>query len=249
MFKRLKLTRSRLSKSEFCDLICSDDVWGKAFSVDNITNGFARCGIVPLDRNAYPTYRFNANLKHRYDLWVQSGKPELSASELDEILDRKLDDVTELSTQNLVNMSSYQGRAGRFVTYFISDDEPDNLIRLPSSAVDTSCSSIDTSNRSSNANTPSVSESTILSPSSSTPKQPLTSLKASATSAGFKEVLLKRLDSIQTPKVTPQAAARRRKVNPYGELVTSDVQFEAAVAAAEGKVKPKKKKKAKERRN
>ena len=145
-------------------------------------------------------------------------------------------------------MSSYQGRAGRIVTYFIPDDEPDNLIRLPSSAVDTSCSS-DTSIRSSNANTPSVSESTILSPSSFTPKQPLTSLKALATSAGFKEVLLKRLDSIQTPKVTPQAAARRRKVNPYGELVTSDVQFEAAVAAAEEKVKPKKKKKAKERRS
>ena len=26
----------------------------------------SRCGIVPLDRNSYPTERFNSNLKRRY---------------------------------------------------------------------------------------------------------------------------------------------------------------------------------------
>ena len=38
---------------------------------------------------------------------------------------------------------------------------------------------------------------------------------------------------MQTPKVTKQTSERRRKANPYGNIVTSDEQFQLAVEDAE----------------
>lgn len=62
LFKRLKTTRSRLSKAEFSTHLCDPEVWDKAFSKENIIHGFISCGIHPCDRNQYPVNRFNVNL-------------------------------------------------------------------------------------------------------------------------------------------------------------------------------------------
>ena len=42
LFKRLRKTRSRLSKTEFATILSSDDVWKAAFSEESIKNGFRR---------------------------------------------------------------------------------------------------------------------------------------------------------------------------------------------------------------
>ena len=39
----------------------------------------------PVDSESYPKERFNPNLKKRYDIWVENGKPELARSELDDL--------------------------------------------------------------------------------------------------------------------------------------------------------------------
>ena len=75
LFKRLRLTRSKLTKSEFSALIASPGVWCKVLSEEHIKSGFWKCGIVSLDRSKYPVQRFNENLKRRYDKWVEEGKP------------------------------------------------------------------------------------------------------------------------------------------------------------------------------
>ena len=86
LFKRLKTTRSRLTKAEFSSHLCDTEVWDKAFSKENIVNGFRSCCIHPCDSNQYPVNRFNVNLKARYDKWVEEGKPDISAEEIDEML-------------------------------------------------------------------------------------------------------------------------------------------------------------------
>lgn len=85
LFKRMKMTRSRLTKAEFLEVISCDKVWAQAFSQENITNGFQKCGIIPFDPSAYPQHRFDTNLLNRYNVWVDEGKPDLTADELDEI--------------------------------------------------------------------------------------------------------------------------------------------------------------------
>ena len=135
LFKRLHKNRSRLTKAEFATLISSRDVWQKAFSVENITARFQKCGISPCDRSTYPEYRFNANLKKRYDTWIGNGKPELTADQLDEMFALKSYDdgsVTDKTTIENKEEVTYNGRKGKVVSFFIPDDEPDNLIRIAS---------------------------------------------------------------------------------------------------------------------
>ena len=55
-------------------------------SEDNIRYGFRGCGIFPPDRTKYPVKRFNVNLKARYDKWLEEGKPNISAEEIDTML-------------------------------------------------------------------------------------------------------------------------------------------------------------------
>ena len=62
LFRRMKMVRSHLSKAEFATYICDSEVWDKAFSKENIINGFRHCGISPCYRTQYPANRFHVNL-------------------------------------------------------------------------------------------------------------------------------------------------------------------------------------------
>ena len=86
LFKRVKISRKRLSKSEFLTVLASEDVWKKSFSEKNIKNVFRKCGILPCDRNMCPKKRFNVKPLQCYDAWVENGKPEITADELDSII-------------------------------------------------------------------------------------------------------------------------------------------------------------------
>ena len=76
----MKTSRKQLSKSEFVT------AWKRSFSETNIKNGFRKCGMLPCDRNIYPKKRFNVKLLQHYDAWVENGKPEITADELDSII-------------------------------------------------------------------------------------------------------------------------------------------------------------------
>ena len=86
LFNRLMKMKISLPKSEFSTLLSSEEVWKKSFSKENIQNGFRKCGIVPCDREKYPTRRLSSNLLDRYKTWVENGKPEMSADDLDKII-------------------------------------------------------------------------------------------------------------------------------------------------------------------
>ena len=84
LFQHNNTSRLKLSKAEFGTILSSEDVW-KSFSIENIQKGFIKCSIYPVDSESYPNKRFNPNLKKRYDIWVENGKPELAQSELDDL--------------------------------------------------------------------------------------------------------------------------------------------------------------------
>ena len=68
LFRTLKTKcTTRLSKAEFVTCLCDPEVWGKAFSPNNIKSGFRSCRIFPVDWKQYPENHFNVNLKNRYD--------------------------------------------------------------------------------------------------------------------------------------------------------------------------------------
>ena len=212
LFKRLKKTRSRLSKSEFSTLLSSEHVWDTAFSEENIKKGFEKCGIFPCNKDKYPVTRFNKNLKNRYDAWVTSGKKPLTAEELDEMTPSKMmnsdceeeNDAPSTSGLSVSDASAtFEGKQGKVVSYFVPDDNPSNMVLLPS----TSC-------------LPSKGNS----------------------SASFKELFLKKLDQQSTSTPKP---GKRRKVNPYGAIVTADEQFQQAIEGAEKKKGSTKKQKSK----
>ena len=66
-------------------MLFSEEVWKKSFSKENIQNGFHKCGLIPCDRQKYPIRRLSSNLLNRYKKWVENGKPEMSADDLDKI--------------------------------------------------------------------------------------------------------------------------------------------------------------------
>ena len=120
LFRRMNLlTRSKLSKAEFLKIICREEVWDVAFSEKNLKRGFQKCGIIPVNRDAYPQHRYNANLLNRYNTWVDSGKPELTAEELDEIFveetqkpSNKTSGLNETSNETIVegSVGTFQGK-------------------------------------------------------------------------------------------------------------------------------------------
>ena len=79
LFKRVKISRKRLSKSEFLTVLASEDVRKKSFSE-------TKYGILPFDQNMFPKKRFNVKLLQRYDAWVENGKPEITADQLESII-------------------------------------------------------------------------------------------------------------------------------------------------------------------
>ena len=58
-----------------------------------------------------------------------------------------------------------------------------------------------------------------------TPEQISLNVTPSSSCSSFKEVALKKIDELQTPK-TSKPTQKRKKVNPFGTLVTSDKQFD-----------------------
>ena len=208
LFRRLRLTRSRLAKEEFSSHLCHPDVWGKALSEENIKSGFRRTGVFPVDLDQYPQHRLNVNLKVRYDKWVEEGRPEITAEEIDEMtrLDRELPDEAEPVEEDdatlatpIASPASINGQKGKIISFFVPDESPAEMQRVPSAL-------------------------------SSTPKQ------------SFKETMQKQIDMLQTPK-SSKPQEKRRKVNPLGNVVTSDEHFEVALTEAKRKENEKKEKK------
>ena len=113
---------------------------------------------------------------------------------------------------------TYQGKQGKFITYFIPDEEPENLIRVPVT----------------HANTiPGIAASM---PGSASSSSPCCSTPTSMAKFSFKDVIL--IDKLQNERQPQQkSSGKRRKVNPYGSIVTSEEQFLIAenVNAEKGK--------------
>ena len=103
--------------------------------------------IYPVDRESYPKERFNPNLKKKYDIWVENGKPELTGSELDDLENEAFknkevadtDDSISLNETTLTLLSNisttgtptiYKGKKSTVINYFISDNDPTYLIRM-----------------------------------------------------------------------------------------------------------------------
>jgi len=194
LFHRLHLSRVKLSKAEFASLIASPEVWGVALKEENIKSGFNKCGIFPVNRAAYPDHRFNSNLKRRYDTWLANGKPELTAAELDDMEDEIEPRGENKSAENSDSEEmEYNGRKGKVISYFIPDDEPNNLIQIKSNHQ-----------------------------------------KATASSTpNFKSTVLKSLENLSPATKTKDQVGKRKRVNPFGEIVTSDESFRQVIEKAE----------------
>ena len=142
-FQRVKLHRSKLSKSEFLTIISSKDAWNKSFTKSNIINGFNKCGIVPCDQHAYPQERFHPNLLNRYETWVANSREDLTAEELDEMFNVKRSDENNISGNTSINNESlndcsigfYDGQRGKFLTYFIPDNNPKTWVLVTNANV------------------------------------------------------------------------------------------------------------------
>ena len=143
LFHRVKLRRSKLSKSEFLTIISSKDVWNKSFIKSNIINRFNKCGIVPHDRHAYPRKRFHPNLLNRYETRVTNGREDLTAEELDEMFNVEKSDESNASGNTSINNESlndsliglYNDQKGKFLTYFIADNNPETRVLVSNANV------------------------------------------------------------------------------------------------------------------
>ena len=213
LFKRLRTTRSRLTKAEFATHLCDPEVWEKAFSKENVINGFKGCGICPVDRKQYPVNRFNVNLKARYDKWIEEGKPDISAEEIDQMLstakkneaeDSQKEDQLSVPSTSSPSTVTIDGKKGKIVSYFVLDDDPSEMTRI---------------------NNPS-------------PYQNVTP----TSSMSFKDIALKKIDDLQTPKTSKPSEEKRKRINPFSELVTSDKKFQEIFDEEQQKEKAKKEK-------
>ena len=204
LFERYNSSRSRLTKSEFLTIISSEEVWNKAFTEKNIKSGFEKCGIMSCNRGVYPKTRFHANLLiNRYETWVENGKENLSAEQLDELFNVErnkentaLEDTsveTEISDES--SRGFYQGEKGTFVTYFIPNRDQNVKILVSNT----------------NLVNHEITEATTI----STP-----TLKRKT---DFKVLCLEKLDKCQSQNT--QTVMKRKKVNPYGSIVTNEKQF------------------------
>ena len=213
LFKRL-----RLDEAEFTGLLSKEEVWGVACSIENIQNGFKRCGIYPINREQYPQHRFSDASLKKYNEWVAGGKKEITHSEvleavIEENKPAKADSTSNECSQSLASISDdvgngdgekveYKVCVGRVISYFVPDDKPEDIM------------SMDSSNSSSST------------PLCSTPT-------ASTSQKSFQELCLEKLD--RKPEKIAAATGTRKKVNPYSEIVTSDEQFERIIKEAERK--------------
>ena len=87
----------------------------------------------------------------RYNTWVDNGKPDLAASELDSMEQEAFGTQSKNSKDRFTTYSSvssadesgsttptsYQGRTGKIIQYFVPDNEPGNLIQIESSEINT----------------------------------------------------------------------------------------------------------------
>ena len=228
------MTRSRLTKAEFSALLSKEEVWGVACSIKNIQSGFRKCGIYPVDRSQYPQHRFSVTSLRKYNEWVADGKRELSPEEL-QLLDAentdttlskpdKDDSATSISLEEH-NISAndkhveYKGRTGTIISYFVPDDNPGEIMRMSSSGSSSRQSTLSTS-------TPTRSDA----------------------QKSFQELCLERLDQ-KAESSSQTTVGKRRKVNPYSEIVTGDEQFAKVIKDAEEKAEKERKKAEKKQHN
>ena len=217
LLQRNNTSRLILSKAEFATILSSEDVWKKSFSIENIQKRFKKCGIYPAERESYPQEQFNPNLKKRYDIWGENGKPELTGSELDDLENEAfknkevvdIDDGISLNETTLTSFNNisttgtptiYKGKKVTVINYFIPDNDPTNLIRMENQQVSSS---------SSRASTP-------------------------VNTNNFKSIVLKKLDNLVAGN-KEKKIEKRRKANPHGEIVTSDEVFEVVCEKEENK--------------
>ena len=102
----------------------------KGFSKENIIRGFCKSGIFLPNRTDYPESYLSPQIFEKCKTWVKEGKPDLSYEQLEEVHASIVEpEATTLSTAiNESEASVHHGRSGKFVTFFISDDTPGNMI-------------------------------------------------------------------------------------------------------------------------
>ena len=118
--------------------------------MENIKNGFRRCGIFPVDSTQYPEHWFSINLKIRYDKWVEEGKPDISAEEIDKLVvesqkgeeeaeileeDSSFDNSLSSSrintpTTDTTESVTINGKKGKILSFFVSDEKPIEMQRV-----------------------------------------------------------------------------------------------------------------------
>lgn len=219
LFKRLKTTRSHLTKAEFASNLCSPECWDMAFSTKNIENGFIGCGIYPCDREKYPKSRFHPHLLQRYEKWIEEGKPEISAAEIDDMIsiarqeDKDADEECNLAAPGPSTPTSdsltVDGKKGKVISFFVPEDDPASITRI---------------------DTP-----TLTTPESS--------------KRTFQQMALKTIEDLHNSSnsSSKKEVTKRRKVNQDSELVTSDQKFEKILNEEKEKEAKKREKEAKKK--
>ena len=257
----MKLKRSRLTKAEFLTLISSDGVWLHSMSESNIRNGYRACGIFPVDREAYPKQRFSPKLLERYETWLKEGRPDLTADELDQMYNA-YEEATVNDVQSTIVADDgsvmYEGMKGKFVMYFIPENEPSKMIKIPDLKVlpqglSTSRSRQGSETPSSTPNTSMIeslqSSSNVVNTSSndqslfashnkyhtSVQINSSTPVASSSKVQGFKSKMVQQFDRIQVPAKEGNGA-KHRKGNPHRDIVTGDKCFEELKQKHEAKV-------------
>ena len=169
----------------------------------NIKSDFEKWGIMPCNRGVYPRTRFHGNLLNRYETWVENDKEDLSAEQLDELFNVErnkentaLEDTSvEIEICDESSRGFYQGEKGTFVTYFIPNIYTNVKILVSNT----------------NLVNYEITEATKI----STP-----TLKHKT---DFKVLCLEKLDKCQSQNT--QTVTKRKKVNSYGSIVTTERQF------------------------
>lgn len=154
-------------------------------------------------QHAYPRKRFQPNLFNRYETCVANGTKDLTAEEHDEMfnVERSHENNTSGNTSinnELLNDNSighYNDQKEKFLTYFIRDNNRETWVLV------------------SNANVVLSNSIGIITSTVSAQKE----------KNNFKEFCLQWLDRCQHQKAQPPQ--KRKKVNPYGSIVTSEQQL------------------------
>ena len=139
-------------------------------------------------------------MKARYDKWLEEGKPNISAEEIDTMLneartqDTSVEKAVTTTNQDQGIPSTSKSKEavindqkGKIIYFFVTDDNPLQMIPV-------------------------------------TPEQISLNVTPSSPCSSFKEVALKKNRLITNSKDIK--AHSKKKVNPFGTLVTSDEQFD-----------------------